>query len=225
MAQMVNASRRPDFGAGVAPLKGTGDPLALPLPVLDSVLPIADSALADYEALRYAHRRSEASETIDIDLERAEELLTRSASPPQGTNHLAAVRARLATVVQGLATSAPMHDEPPGPVSAEASLVDVAAPAPPPAPAAPSDSIDRASRRLAHRIVELTLRAEAAETRLAALQAQWEAEMATQSTLGRRFGREPRESFAAFVARLGMIAKAAPLNRARSTRPGGIDTV
>jgi hypothetical protein len=60
----------------------------------------------------------------------------------------------------------------------------------------------------ARQIEELTRRAEAAETKVRALEMHIAAEQQCASALGRRFGQKPHELFPAFVARLGMTAKA-----------------
>lgn len=68
----------------------------------------------------------------------------------------------------------------------------------------------------AKQIEQLTRRAEAAETKVHALQAHIAAEQQYANVLGRRFGQRPHEMFPAFVARLGMTAKATMLRDTRS---------
>lgn len=58
------------------------------------------------------------------------------------------------------------------------------------------------------RIIEtLLLRARAAEARVVTLESQLYADRTQATLLGKRFGQLPHESFPAFVARLGMIAR------------------
>jgi len=65
-----------------------------------------------------------------------------------------------------------------------------------------------ASQLLAEQVERLTHRAEAAEAEVRAMKARIADERRWASALGRRFGQKPLESFPAFVARLGMTAKA-----------------
>ena len=91
-----------------------------------------------------------------------------------------------------------------------------------------ADSLKRSVRAWTGQIVDLTRRAEAAEARVRELEAELAAERASLSSLGRRFGKLPHESYPAFVVRLGMMAKARPLARERTQRDAsttGADTV
>jgi hypothetical protein len=78
-----------------------------------------------------------------------------------------------------------------------------------------ADGLERSVRAWTGQIVELTRRAEAAETRARQLEAELATERSSLSALGRRFGQLPLESFPAFVVRLAMVAKAQPLARER----------
>jgi hypothetical protein len=60
----------------------------------------------------------------------------------------------------------------------------------------------------AKQIEQLTRRAEVAEAKVRALEVRIAADQQFASALGRRFGQKPHELFPAFVARLGMTAKA-----------------
>ncbi len=207
MAQVPPPLRTGREGAGVAPLDGEATGRAVP--VLDNILPIPDSALKDYESQRYVSRWSDGIDAIDINLDQVEELLSKPVAPDERASHVATVRAQLDSVVRGL-TPPPRPPED----AAAAPAVQLSAPvAPPKELEAPS----RLSRQLARQVVVLTLRAEAAESRLRALEAERAAERETFATLGRRFGQWAHESFPVFVARLGMMAKAGPTRRG----PGG----
>jgi hypothetical protein len=72
-------------------------------------------------------------------------------------------------------------------------------------------------------IIGLTRRADAAEARLRAREEQHQTHVQECAALGRRFGQRPHESFAAFVVRLGMTAKAQPLARASNSGPMPFD--
>lgn len=216
---MRGSKRTTSVAPGMAPLDGSPPQV----PLLDSVLPIPDSDLMALEIRRYSPPREARPEAIDIDLDRVQEMLAKHVPPEPMTRprHLDTVRAQLQSVVLGVPVPPP-----PAPVAlpvqppAAARTVDDAAARTAPAPAEPAPGL-----------VELTLRAEAAEARaerlqaqVTALEAQISAQRATNGVLGRRFGQRPHETFAQFVARLGMTARAVPLSRAKGSPTGG-DTV
>ncbi len=86
-----------------------------------------------------------------------------------------------------------------------------------------SGAFTRSVRAWMRQIVDSTRRAELAEARVKTLEAQLDAHTESVAALGRRFGRGPHESFEAFVVRLGMTARAAPLSRATASRPVPLD--
>jgi hypothetical protein len=131
---------------------------------------------------------------VDIDLERFEHWLDGSGRVSAWPCHVDSVRAQLESVVYRL--------PPPASGMARASFA--------------TPRVIQPVSSNARQIERLTRRAEAAEARVRKLRAQIAAEQASFDALGRRFGRLPHESFAAFVARLGMTAKAMAAIRAKS---------
>ena len=86
-----------------------------------------------------------------------------------------------------------------------------------------SGGYTRSVRAWMRQIVNLTRRAEAAEKRLQALEREIDAHLKDMVTLGRRFGQLPHETFASFVVRLGMTARAQPLGRGVASGPIAFD--
>jgi hypothetical protein len=93
-------------------------------------------------------------------------------------------------------------------------------------PAQTIAALERTIHALTRQLARQTERAAAAEERVKVLAmraeaergAEQEAEREAKLMLGKRFGQQPHETFFAFVARLGMMAKAVPLGRSRPKR-------
>jgi hypothetical protein len=161
-----------------------------------------------------APRRGEwpAEDDVDINLERFASRVDASG----WTCYSDSVRAQLASVIQG---------QPPPPNLSSSRLRNLTTVSPAKAVEPLSVPADEAARTEstgladshwpAGQIEQLTRRAEAAEARVRALEAHIAAEQQCARALGRRFGQKPHELFPAFVARLGMAAKAGADSRGR----------
>jgi hypothetical protein len=151
---------------------------------------------------------------VDIDL---------GAGPAAPSPLVDAVWGDLAQVLSYLPTQAmQLADESQAPAAAPQDVIavpDAAAAQPEPVQPATDNEVLEA---LFEQNEALRRRAAAAEARARALETQLAAEHEGTARLGRRFGQLPHESFLAFVARLGMMAKAVPLSRASNSRPGSL---
>lgn len=151
---------------------------------------------------------SAARRPIDLDIGRVEAWLGSLPGPLSGNSHVDIALAQLQRVVHLIPTPPPADPLPQG-----------AAPAPAadPLQLLKDGGYTRSVRAWIRQIIGLTRRADAAEARLRALEARHQAHLQECAALGRRFGQRPHESFAAFVVRLGMTAKAQPLARAANS--------
>ena len=145
---------------------------------------------------------------LDLDIDRVEKWLGSLPGQLSGNSHVDIALAQLQRIVHLIPTPEPTDPPPQG-----------AAPAPAadPLQLLKDGGYAASVRAWIRQIIGLTRRADEAEARLRALEAQHQTHLHECAALGRRFGQRPHESFAAFVVRLGMTAKAQPLARAANS--------
>ena len=156
---------------------------------------------------------------LDLDIDRVEEWLGSLPGQLSGNSHVDIALAQLQRIVNLIPTpeSTPLPRQDAVPASSPAPATD-------PLQLLKEGGYAKSVRAWIRQIIGLTRRADAAEARLRALQAKHQAYLQESAALGRRFGQRQHESFAAFVVRLGMTAKAQPLARVPNSGPMPFDT-
>ena len=185
------------------------------LPVLREVLTPSDPPQLVLRPRHAVPRRG--VRRVDDRADSGREGFASRADPNGWTCATDSVRAQLDSVIHGLPPPrlSPARVLVRHGLAPEQAAVAPAAPAPGPTPAEPAQQLQRLDAERERQMEQLTRRAETAEAKVRALEAQLAAEQRCASALVRRFGQQPHELFPVFVARLGMTAKAVSARGAR----------